>query len=86
MLVDDDCMLADLLFVLVTLMLKIMDALVNLCKMILDFVLESVMILICYFSHLPFATRRPQQMSLPQLRLISILSDVRGFLCFDIAK
>lgn len=57
MLVDDEYMFVDLILVLVTLMLQIIDTLIDLSEMVLDFVLESVMILICYLPHLPFTTR-----------------------------
>lgn len=61
MLVNDNCMLADLLLVLVALMLQVMDAFVYLGEMVLYFVLESVMIFICYFPYLPFTARRSPQ-------------------------
>ena len=54
MLVDNDCYFADLLLVLMALVFQFVDVFVKLSEMVLDFIFEFVMILICYFSHLPF--------------------------------
>ena len=54
MLVDNDCHFADLLLVLMALVFQLVNVFVKLSEMVLNFVFESVMILIGHFAHPPF--------------------------------